>query len=81
MPKEKEDSLFYRSLAAADGTVDEENRSVRFPVVSDSPVPMYFGDEVLSHAPGAMRTGERQRSMSLLFNHDWDRLLGVVDKV
>lgn len=81
MPKEKEDSLFYRSLAAADGTVDEENRSVRFPVVSDSPVPMYFGDEVLSHAPGAMRTGERQRSMSLLFNHDWDRLLGVVEKV
>ena len=81
MPKEKEGDLHYRSLAASEGLVDEEKRSVRFPVVSDAPVDMGWCAEILSHEPGAMRSGERQQSMALLFNHDWDRLLGVVDKV
>lgn len=80
-PKESEE-LRYRSLAASDADVNEEARTFRFPVVSDAPVEMYCGlFEVLSHEHGAMRTGDRQRSMPLLFNHDWDRLLGVVDGI
>ena len=80
-PKESEE-LRYRSLAASDADVNEEARTFRFPVVSDAPVEMYRGlFEVLSHEHGAMRTGDRQRSMPLLFNHDWDRLLGVVDGI
>ena len=53
------------------GLLDEENRTIRFPVVSDSPVEIYRGCfEILSHAPGALRLGQRQQTMALLYNHD-----------
>lgn len=48
---------------------------------SETPVDMWYGTEILSHAPGAMRTGVRQQTMPVLFNHDMDDLLGVVDAV
>jgi len=67
-----------RSLELQEG---EEERVLRFPIASDEAVPMGYCKEILSHAPGAMRMGERQKSMPLLFNHDWDRLCGVVEKL
>ena len=48
---------------------------------SETPVDMWYGTEILSHAPGAMRTGVRQQTMPVLFNHDADDLLGVVEAV
>lgn len=77
MPKE----LRFRSLAVAESQVNEESRTVRFPVASDAPVDVGYGTETLSHDIGAMRNGERQQSMSLLFNHDRDKLLGVVERL
>ena len=76
------DETLFRSLTVDEGQVDEENRSIRFPVVSDSRVEISRGYyEILSHRKGALRMGKRQQSLSLLFNHDWDRLLGLVDKI
>ena len=72
--------MLYRSLSVTESEVNEETRTIRFPVASDKPVEVgasFF--EVLSHAPGALRMGQRQTSMSLLFNHDRDHLLGVVE--
>lgn len=70
-----------RDAAAADGGVDLEGRTVDLAFSSEAPIDMWYGTEILSHAPGAMRTGVRQQTMSLLFNHDRDDLLGVVESV
>lgn len=67
----------------ADGPlkVDQEARTVRFPFSSEEPCDMWYGKEILSHAPGAMRSGVRQGSMPLLFNHKRDDLLGIVESI
>jgi HK97 family phage major capsid protein/HK97 family phage prohead protease len=74
----------HRSLslrADAPPQVDLAARTVRFPFSSETPVDMWYGTEILSHTPGAMRTGQRQESMPALFNHCRDDLLGIVESV
>ena len=66
---------------APSGSVDPQTRTMRISFSSEAPVDTYWGAEILSHAPGAMRTGARQASMPLLFNHDMDDLLGVVEGI
>lgn len=78
----------FLRLAAADGeatevpvgVVDSETRTVTFSFSSETPVPMWFGDEILSHAPGACDLARINAGGPLLFNHDMDDLLGVVEK-
>lgn len=60
------------------GVVDRETRTVTFSCSSEEPVPMYFGDEILSHAPGACDLSRMNSGGALLFNHDTGDLLGVV---
>lgn len=61
---------------------DPEKRTVRLPFSSDEPVQRWYGKEILSHEPGAVRlTGVRQRFMNLLFNHCMSELLGRVEKI
>jgi HK97 family phage major capsid protein/HK97 family phage prohead protease len=72
-------ALTLRSAGAQ--LVDLEARTCTFPFSSDEPVEMWFGVEILSHEPGAMRSGVRQRALNLLFNHDRDDLLGVVESI
>lgn len=62
-------------------TVDLEARTMTFPFSSEEPCDMWYGEEVLSHKPGAMRTGARQESMPLLFNHCRDDLLGITESI
>jgi HK97 family phage major capsid protein/HK97 family phage prohead protease len=64
-----------------DGVVDLSNRVATLAFASETPVDMWYGTEILSMAPGAMRTGARQDSLPLLFNHDMDDLLGVVGSI
>lgn len=70
-----------RSFKIRDVTVDTDKRTAKFSFSSEEPIDMWYGTEVLSHAKGAMRTGVRQDNMPLLFNHDMDDLLGVVEDV
>ena len=67
--------------AAGSALVDTDARTATFPFSSEEPVDMWFGTEILSHAKGAMRQGERQASMPLLFNHNRDDLLGIVERI
>ena len=46
---------------------------------SEPPVARQYGDEVLSHAAGAVDLSRLNDSAPLLFNHNPDQLLGVVD--
>ena len=58
---------------------EEPSRTVDLAFSSEEPCDMWYGKEILSHAPGAMRTGVRQQTMPLLYNHRMDSLLGVVE--
>lgn len=64
-----------------DAQEPEDSRHVRLSFSSDTPVDMGWGMEALSHQPGAMRTGERQTSMPLLYNHNRDDVIGVVESI
>lgn len=71
-------SLSMRGIAVK---ADEDSRTVRFSFSSEEPVDMWYGTEILSHAPGCVRIDQRQQTMPLLFNHDRDDLLGVVESI
>ncbi|MFL9610186.1 phage major capsid protein [Methylobacillus sp. Pita2] len=58
---------------------DATRRTVRLPFSSDVPVQRWYGAEILSHDPGAIRVGDRQKYMPLLYNHDTYSLLGRVE--
>ncbi|MBS0370197.1 MAG: phage major capsid protein [Proteobacteria bacterium] len=61
--------------------VDADTRTIRLTFSSEEPVDMWYGTEILSHAKGAMRMGQRQQTMPLLYNHNRDRLLGIVETI
>lgn len=51
-----------------------------FPASSEAPVERYFGTEILSHEPGAVRMDRiRAGAAPLLFNHDWNDPVGMID--
>ena len=60
---------------------DQDSSVIRFPVASDTPIQRWYGKEILSHKKGAMVMGERQKTLPLLFNHNRDKLIGVVEKL
>lgn len=71
-----------RDVAAEALAIREEEATTKlsFALSSEAPIERWFGTEVLSHAEGAIRL-ERIRSgaMPLLFNHDWDDPIGMID--
>ena len=57
-----------------------EDRTYEFPFSSEYPVERYFGNEILSHESGSANLGRLNDSAPLLFNHDPDRVIGVVER-
>ncbi len=57
-----------------------EDRTYEFPFSSEYPVERYFGKEILSHESGSADLSRLNDSAPLLFNHDPDRVIGVVEK-
>jgi len=57
-----------------------EERVMEFPFSSEYPVERYFGKEVLSHDMDAAVLDRLNDGAPLLFNHDPDRVLGVVER-
>ena len=58
----------------------EDGRTFTFPFSSEFPVNRYFGPEVLSHARGAADLSRLNDGAPLLFNHNPDQLIGVVER-
>lgn len=59
---------------------DGERVSLTFPASSETPVERFFGTEVLSHKPGAVRMDRLTGGAApLLFNHDWSDPVGMVE--
>ena len=65
----------FLTLDPTDADTDTFELSFR----SETPVARHYGDEVLSHAAGAVDLSRLNDSAPLLFNHNPDQLLGVVD--
>lgn len=58
----------------------EEDGVYVFSFSSQKPVERYFGDEVLSHAEGAVDLSTLNAAAPLLWNHNRDQMIGVVEK-
>lgn len=59
--------------------IDEDARTVELAFSSEIEVERFFGIEILSHDPGAVRMGRMEGGASLLVNHNWDDQVGVVE--
>ena len=78
---------FMRLAADADpdaevpvGIVDEATRTTTFSFSSEAEVGTWYGTEVLSHTPGSADLQRINSGGPLLFNHNLDDILGVVEK-
>jgi HK97 family phage major capsid protein/HK97 family phage prohead protease len=57
-----------------------EERTFEFPFSSEYPVARYFGNEVLSHDTAAADLSRLNDGAPLLFNHNPDKVVGVVER-
>jgi len=60
--------------------VDVENRTCELTFSSEYPVDRWYGTEVLSHAPGAADLSRLNDGGNLLWGHDPDDVLGVIER-
>ena len=56
-----------------------KSRTFEFPFSSEYPVKRYFGNEVLSHEEGAADLSRLNDGGAVLFNHNMDKPIGVVE--
>jgi len=73
-----EGSKFKRVEATSFNMLDE--RSMEFPFSSEYPVSRYFGNEILSHGMESANLSRLNDGAPLLYNHDPDRMIGVVER-
>ena len=59
---------------------EKDERVYEFAFSSEFPVARNFGNEVLSHDDGAMDLDRLNNSAPLLFNHDPNKVIGVVER-
>jgi HK97 family phage major capsid protein/HK97 family phage prohead protease len=60
--------------------IDEDARTVEVAFSSEEPVRRWFGDEILDHSSGAMIDSRLQNGAAVLWNHDTDVQIGVVER-
>ena len=65
---------------AADGADGEQSRSLEFSFSSEAPVERWFGSEILSHERSAVDLTRLNDGAPLLWNHNPDQVLGVVER-
>lgn len=72
--------LAYRSALIERSAINQESRSIEFTFSSNAELERWPGVvEVLSHAPGAVDLTRLLNGAQLLFNHDPDEYIGVVE--
>lgn len=67
-----------RALSVREAKVQDD--VIEFPFSSEEPVARWFGDEILSHDKKAVDLGRLNDGAPLLFNHNMDDYIGVVEK-
>lgn len=66
--------------ASGDRGQETESRALAFSFSSEAPVARWFGDEVLSHDAAAVGLTRLNDGAPLLWNHNPDQVLGVVER-
>jgi HK97 family phage major capsid protein len=71
----------FRELRAPDSCmIDPKLRTARIPFSSEAKVRQFFGDEILSHDPSAVRMGRMTSGGApFLWNHDRNHPIGMID--
>ena len=80
MERDFEKKLVQRDFSLEVREVEKEERTITFPFSSEQPVARYFGDEVLEHKADNWDLSRLNDGGPLLFNHSFDRPIGVVNK-
>ncbi len=70
-----------RALLAVESSIDASARTVQLAWASEDPYERWWGVEILDCAPDSVRMGRLMRGAPLLFNHDPNELIGVVESV
>jgi HK97 family phage major capsid protein len=73
-------SLQYRLAPVDPGAIDAEGRRVRVAVSSETPVHRWFGQEILDHGPGAVRTQRLNLGAPVLHQHRMGEQVGVLEQ-
>lgn len=60
--------------------VDAESRTITFPFSSEAPVQRWYGSEILVHDETSMDASRLNNSAPLLYNHNLDDVIGVVER-
>ncbi len=79
LSRDLEGQLLKRA-EVADFQVSEDERSIEFPFSSEYPVARYFGNEILQHDERSVDLSRLNDSAPLLFNHDPNKVIGVVER-
>ena len=74
-----EGESFHRNLKT-EFRADGSDRTIEFPFASEAPVERYFGMEVLTMDSSAMDLTRLNDGAPLLFQHDPDKIVGVVER-
>lgn len=78
--RDLEGQLLHRSETFTEFELSEDDRTIEFPFSSEYPVARYFGNEVLSHDERSADLSRLNDGAPLLFNHDPNRVVGVVER-
>ena len=78
--RDLEGQILKRAASLEGAAISSEERSMEFSFSSEFPVARYFGSEVLSHERGAVDLARLSDGAPLLFNHDTNRPIGVVER-
>tara|TARA_Y100001963_G_scaffold52755_1_gene73932 strand:+ start:2569 stop:4407 length:1839 start_codon:yes stop_codon:yes gene_type:complete len=80
MERDLEKNLIQRDFKLEVREVEKEDRTLEFPFSSSQPVARYFGNEILEHREQSADLGRLNDGAPLLWNHDPDKVIGVVEK-
>jgi len=75
-----EGKTLKRALSVDFRACDDEDRSLEFPFASEMPVERYYGMEVLDMDTKSMDLSRLNDGAPLLYQHDADRIVGVVQR-
>lgn len=71
--------VFHREGSFDRAATDKEQRTIELSFSSESPVPRYFGKEILDHSTSSVDLARLNDSAPLLLNHDPNQQVGVVE--
>ena len=72
-------NIFQRAFGLDLGGIDAEARTLKCTFSSEEPYERYFGTEILDHSPDSIDMSRLRGGAALLWNHNRDEQIGVVE--